>query len=542
MSQSKAKRILWLINHKTLMKAEVPLLEGLGYEVFVPKIIPAAGFRSGCVDFAYDRGLSLPTSDLEHLNAFDFYGSEWTLDIERIINTHFGIAFVRPYTRLKLLQCLRRFAGHVTFRAFGNENGGCYSRTLGREVIDLIAARGSRFSFAAGYRQVAGAEAEFLKRRSVYFPIGLDDGFRIHADTWTGARKCFLAIIPDILSGHMAAAAYRDLKEHMGHIPHIIAGAQLIPVDDPSVIGFVTDSELLGLYRNCAAFFSPSRNFRHILYSPIEAAIVGQPIVCYAESLLGQFIGNPAWGCAADAGEAASLLSRLVEGDSDTARGMILGQKQFLEGFSAEACRRAYAPALELMLVSAESGAERIIPIAPCDLVNLLPEEIGEPAAPDEWIDFAAPKWPQSIRGIFGISWADDWGRWSEGDHIVIEFARPLPRHARVTLVAGTNDENADRPFAVRAGAASASSRLTAWPWHRRQVQIELEIEAGISILEIEIPHPTPTPNGRLIGLGICQLRVENRAPPETRNPEGKAPPISQKRKWWSIGGMGKGG
>ena len=55
------KRILWLLNHKTLMPYEAQLLLNLGFEVFVPKVIPkAVSFRSGAVDFAYDGSLTIP--------------------------------------------------------------------------------------------------------------------------------------------------------------------------------------------------------------------------------------------------------------------------------------------------------------------------------------------------------------------------------------------------------------------------------------------------------------------------------------------------
>ena len=34
------KRALWLINHTTLRQFEVPILQSLGYEVFLPKTFP----------------------------------------------------------------------------------------------------------------------------------------------------------------------------------------------------------------------------------------------------------------------------------------------------------------------------------------------------------------------------------------------------------------------------------------------------------------------------------------------------------------------
>jgi hypothetical protein len=53
------RRILWIVNHKTLMSGEVPLLRSLGFEVFVPKILPAhdRNLRSAGVTYDYDAAL-----------------------------------------------------------------------------------------------------------------------------------------------------------------------------------------------------------------------------------------------------------------------------------------------------------------------------------------------------------------------------------------------------------------------------------------------------------------------------------------------------
>ena len=78
---TKAKRLLWIVNHKTLLPAEVPIFRDLGYEVFIPKIIPThASYRSGTVTYDYNSSLSIPRRDLEILNSHAFYGE---LDLYR---------------------------------------------------------------------------------------------------------------------------------------------------------------------------------------------------------------------------------------------------------------------------------------------------------------------------------------------------------------------------------------------------------------------------------------------------------------------------
>ncbi|MFT0171978.1 hypothetical protein ACLKMY_23685 [Paraburkholderia mimosarum] len=65
----KNKRMLWLLNHVTLMKTEIPILLAMGCEVFTPKRIPNdPSFRSGAVDFSYDKDLTIPPQILATLN------------------------------------------------------------------------------------------------------------------------------------------------------------------------------------------------------------------------------------------------------------------------------------------------------------------------------------------------------------------------------------------------------------------------------------------------------------------------------------------
>jgi hypothetical protein len=71
--RTKNKRVLWLLNHKTLMPYEAKLLCDLGFEVFTPKVIPeSSSFRSNLVDYRYDASLSLPKRVLDRLNTFNF--------------------------------------------------------------------------------------------------------------------------------------------------------------------------------------------------------------------------------------------------------------------------------------------------------------------------------------------------------------------------------------------------------------------------------------------------------------------------------------
>ena len=80
-----SRRLLWIVNHKTLMPAEVPILRSLGWEVFVPKVVPDhdPGFRSAAITWEYDAALGLPRTALAVLNRHNFTSTTGRLRWQR---------------------------------------------------------------------------------------------------------------------------------------------------------------------------------------------------------------------------------------------------------------------------------------------------------------------------------------------------------------------------------------------------------------------------------------------------------------------------
>jgi hypothetical protein len=154
----KNKRILWLLNHKTLMQYEVPLLLKMGFEVFVPKIIPrTTEFRSGAVDFSFDESLTIPAHVLRILNSCHFYQRNWPRDVVFYMNRYFGSAFVMPIEE-QFRESVINFEGNLLMRAFGLINtesyhedlNGIYGEQVLRKIVcDKRARKGVRKSICA---------------------------------------------------------------------------------------------------------------------------------------------------------------------------------------------------------------------------------------------------------------------------------------------------------------------------------------------------------------------------------------------------------
>ena len=172
MQTSATRRILWIVNHQTLLAAEVPILRSLGWEVFVPKIIPDdVSFRSTIVSFDYDATLSLPETALAVLNRQAFYQHPWAPTVESIINANFD-AVVTDHLVLHdaALRGSEEIQGSPSSRACSDgSTRERYSemppRTRRPTLMAELSALADRFVFAQSYDNLAEVEDEPMRSR-----------------------------------------------------------------------------------------------------------------------------------------------------------------------------------------------------------------------------------------------------------------------------------------------------------------------------------------------------------------------------------------
>ncbi len=534
------KRILWLLNHKTLMPYEAKLLLQLGFEVFVPKVIPKdASFRSGTVDFSYDGSLSIPERALGCLNEFNFYQDVWPTEIVKIVNRYFGSAFVIPHA-IQVPEALHKFEGKIFFRAFGLDNTQTYLRALetlyGRKIFATIKAVGDRFWFAEGYEQLHEVEPQLIQRRSLFLPIGVPDSFWKSANTWTGEDKKIMFVCPNCVTNPYYAAVYTKFKADFGDLPHVIVGTQDAPLDDHHVIGFVSDEELEQLYRRCAVLYYHSTERRHVHYSPIEAVISGMPIVYFANSLLDQIADNDNEGRVEDIDQGRTIIKRILGGDTALTDRLRKSQEDISYKFSGEYCASvwkqnfvdkmlvAYRQENIAKVITRETWRSIISPIAK-GLTKVsfrtelpIPErwEILDPSANvidereiDLSIDFTDLQYPSFIQSVTGISGPEFWGRWSVGPKIVISFTELLPKNFKLTILGCAHGSNMGTPIRVKIGRTAHTFTFTGGFDQFHPVSLDFALRKRVSDLEITVPRPIiPDGDNRAIGLGFVRLHI----------------------------------
>jgi hypothetical protein len=344
---SHPKRALWLLNHRTLLATEPTIISDLGYEVFIPKVLPndRVDFRSTRVEFSFDAGLTIPDDDLQALNNFSFYTERWPEHITEIINAHFDVVFVVAYTPL-LEEVFAKFKGKIFFRVFGTESTQTYTNVLrilfGEPIFDLVSKVQDRFWFAQAYPDLGDVEGPLLSKRALYLPLSLPDSFYERQDTWRGGDNRILFVCPNINDIPYYRTIYDKFKQQFGDLPHVIIGEQQTPVDDENVLGFVSDDQFLELLQTVSAIYYHSLEPRHLHYTPVEAAVVGTPVVFYSDSLLGR-ISGPCLGSSITSAEARAWMETLLPQSRDVVRLVQSEQLGIAESFKFETCKAVWA-------------------------------------------------------------------------------------------------------------------------------------------------------------------------------------------------------
>lgn len=352
----KRKRCLWIINHKTLMPIEVGLLSSFGFEVYMPKIVPNdPGYRSAVIDYSFDHLLTIDGYILGLLNRHRFYEDRWSPTFTDILNENFDllISSFSGYTT-PLFEAVRKFQGVVVARVFGREHPAKYSDFFplaedGAELLSRIQHRLCRFYFGQAFDNLYEVERDEIKQCAIDLPVGLPKEYFEHANTWVGSDASALCLCPNIADSPYYGKLYHRVLADFGALPLKIFGKQISAVNDPRVLPYLSDADLIRYYQNVKVMIYPSLEPRHLHYSPLEAMIIGTPVLYLTGGLLERLAWLPLPGACRTADEMRVKAERLLSGDRDFAMQIKMSQKAIIERLSDENVYQAWSRAMQKM-------------------------------------------------------------------------------------------------------------------------------------------------------------------------------------------------
>jgi hypothetical protein len=294
---------------------------------------------------SWDSHLTIPTRELNILNGFDFYTNPFTDAVADILNRRFDLLVIDGFA-IKAREALTRFGGPVVMRAFGVSHPNSYSAVFFQHSVEGLAAairsNYGRFHFGAFYEPVIPHEIPLLANRGFHLPISLPTEAWAREGTWTGGDPTILFVCPSINSHLECRNIYNTFKANFADMPHVIAGRQPDPVNDPCVKGFMDADEYAERFRTAALMFYHSTEPRHLHYHPVEAMATGMPVVYMRGGLLERFDSGSQAGACASFTEAREKVARILAGDTGLVGRIRESQRTVLACWRPEVAREGW--------------------------------------------------------------------------------------------------------------------------------------------------------------------------------------------------------
>ncbi len=345
--QNKHNRVLWLLNHETLRAFEVPLLRRLGYEVYLPKIFPSTEeYLSGSVDRSYDDSLTIPPEALQLLNQHNFYSEIITPELAMILNRYFSAAIfaTSPYL---FEQIVDAFSGKLFLRGFGREGELNYEQMFSSSFSPRFPQKlfcvQDRFFFAQAYPFLSEVETGLCQKKALFLPLGMPEPYLQETNTWHGGNQKLLFVCPRIASSPYYTGIYASFKKEFSDIPHLIAGKQGQVNADPAIQGKLPREQYDALLRSSEVMFYHSEELRHLHYHPLEAIVIGLPLIFMRKGMLGRLVNSEKLPGACDSfKEAKEKINKILRKDRKFVQEVLDSQQQLLEPFQAASCEQIW--------------------------------------------------------------------------------------------------------------------------------------------------------------------------------------------------------
>lgn len=332
------KRLAYLCFHVAGRDVELPILRRLGFEIFTMKRFDPA-HRSAYSDNEYDKTLTIPDYVVSYLNTVNFVDSEWPDLAIHYLNKYFDYVFVIQAS-LPVYQSVARFNGHVLIRLAGLDLPKTYTNIWqmdNPDILPMIYRNQRHVWMSVQYENLCEVEDPIFTEQSLFMPLGIPSFFKRVAGSWRpeGAHRPIISVLPWLHSPYYAKKFDRA-KFIVKHRNLRILGAQKMAYSDPRVVGFLDNDRYVAEFQNSAAMLYDSHEPRHVHYPPIEAAVIGLPVVFFRESLLGYLYKGFSPAAYDTVDEARDKLDRLIAGDIGFIREIQVSQQLLLQSFADE--------------------------------------------------------------------------------------------------------------------------------------------------------------------------------------------------------------
>jgi len=333
--------ILYLLSHKTLTDFEIPIMRNKGYNCYIPKkfnSLSSVNSINYITPFDCDKFLNISQSDIAVLNNIDFFNNNTLLNSQhlKIINDNFSCIFVTLLTTNKMLtQLVYNFHGKIYFRFFGLDGTKTY-RTLMKRMYHPTLYKSNKIQFIFSYKEIIDFELGlkendiFTLSNSYYIPLGLPELLvKKNKNTYNPLNNkiAFICSRTDDGMRSYYGRIYNKFINEFQRYQYIIFGKNNNKISHlPYIKNNLNDKEYYSQISQCKCLFYHGVEERHLHYHPLEAIIIGIPVIFFEKSLLSTSYLNDSEGKCKNYDDAKIKINKIINNDERLIKSIIDSQ------------------------------------------------------------------------------------------------------------------------------------------------------------------------------------------------------------------------
>ncbi len=328
-------RILWVGCHKLLVKTELVALRDLGFEVYRPTYLSEIYDQSAILEVDSNPS-SLPLEVLQIFNSTNFFYDPISEEVSKVINEYFDACIVTISPNwLKNLAVA--FEGKLIYRTFGQP----YSLSVEFETIGLTRELINRDNFFFLPHSLKSLEFEhaWLISRAKEVPYWIEDDVFKLEDTWSpSVSEGAVGLLCPNVENNYYKDHYKYLQRNFQKDFYRIFGVQRKKQSESWFKGTLDREKLLEEFQGLSGFQYTYYEKNTCYLPPIEAAVIGVPILYPKGSLLSKYIGLNGPGEWEDEEQANWLAKRLLDKDASFIQEVISAQEVLKNLYRKEKC------------------------------------------------------------------------------------------------------------------------------------------------------------------------------------------------------------
>jgi hypothetical protein len=307
----KISNILYLLNHKTLTEFDLPIINDNNHYCYIPKIYKSIGIEQSVntkSPYNYDNLLSINPKDIKILNNIDFFKDDTIFSPEemKIMNLNFKCIFLTLLTSdFVLQQLLKKFDGIICFRFFGLAGQSSYKTFIEYNYNINYLYNNDKVKYIFSYQEIIDFEfskSNFFNTKNSYFiPLGLpNDLINKLYNTYNPIENkiAFVCSRTDDGINTYYHNIYKEFINNFRNYDYIIFGKNNNGISHlPNIKNNLPDDLYYRGISQCKCLFYHSKENRHLHYHPLEAMVIGIPIIFYKESLLSSYLNDSEGKC-----------------------------------------------------------------------------------------------------------------------------------------------------------------------------------------------------------------------------------------------------